>query len=219
MVFSIFLPRTFNDLLWILSFFSWSIILNIISGLITSRPFKKAFCFYPFFEWFMTVCFFGILHNKIYFWPYFFLFSALGITIQTDLTHMVISRFVSLYLAPTGVILSAFGFLPLCWAESLIASVIGYLFFYTINKIFFFIKKQDGLGQGDIDLMALIGAYTGLLGIWFSILFGSFVGMLAALYVMSRKKTSLTCLPFGPSLALATIIFVLLKNQIIVYLI
>lgn len=215
MIFVNILPKSFHDFLWFMPFFSWSVILNISAGFLVSRPAKKMLYLYPFFEWFMTICFFALLHNTNFFWPYFFLFSALGITIQTDLSCMLISRFVSLYLAPTGIILSFFNLLPIHWTESLIACIVGYLFFYGINKIFFLIKKQDGLGQGDIDLMALIGAYTGLLGIWFAILFGSIIGMFAALYIAIHKKTSYSCLPFGPSLALATIIFILCKAQIL----
>lgn len=215
MIFETILPRTFNELLWFLPFFSWSVILNIAAGFLVSRPAKKMFFLFPFFEWFMTICFFALLQNSTFFWSYFFLFSALGITIQTDLSCMLISRFVSLYFAPTGILLSFLGFLPIDGIESLVASMLGFLFFYSVNKIFFFIKKQDGLGQGDMDLMALIGAYTGLLGIWFAILFGSIISVIALSYMTFIKRTSITCLPFGPSLALATIIFVLCKAQIL----
>lgn len=215
MILANILPKNINDLFLVIPFFSWSVILNITAGFLISRPAKKMFYLFPLFECFMTICFCALLHNTTHFWSYFLFFSALGITIQTDLSCMLISRFVSLYLAPTGVILSFFDFLPIHWIESLIACIVGYLFFYGINKLFFFIKKQDGLGQGDVDLMALIGAYTGLLGIWFAVLFGSIIGMIVALCIMLRKKSSLTCLPFGPSLALATIIFVLFKNQIL----
>lgn len=207
---------TIHDRPWlIIIFFSWSVILNITAGFLISRPAKKFLYLHPFFEWFMTISFCALWYQSIHFYSYFILFSALGVTIQTDLSCMLISRFVSLYLAPTGIILSFFNLLPIHWTESLVACVSGYLFFYAINKLFFLIKKQDGIGQGDIDLMALTGAYTGLLGIWFTILFGSIIGTITALAMILHKKKSPVCLPFGPSLALATIIFVLFKSQII----
>ena len=197
------------------TFFAWSIILNLAAGFMVCRPTSKKLFLFPFFEWFMTACFFLLWQSSVEFLPYFILFSALGITISTDLSCMLISRFVSLYLAPTGIILSFFNVIPLCWQESLTASIAGYLFFYVINKIFYLIKKQDGLGQGDFDLMALIGAYTGFLGVWFTILFGSIFGTIAAVIYLLYKKSSRGCLPFGPFLAIATMFFVLFKDAII----
>ncbi len=196
-------------------FFAWSIILNLAAGYLICRPTSKKLFLFPFFEWFMTISFFLLWQTSTAFLPYFILFSALGVTISTDLSCMLISRFVSLYLAPTGIVLSFFNIIPLCWQESLAASVAGYLFFYVINKLFFMIRKQEGLGQGDFDLMALIGAYTGLLGIWFTILLGSIIGTITAVIYLLCKRASLTCLPFGPFLALATIVFVLFKDAII----
>lgn len=202
-------------LVLLISFFSWSMILNLTAGFLIFRPKAKLLYLFPYFECFMTICLYALWYNDLYFWPHFLLFSALGITIQTDLSCMLISRFVSLYLVPTGIILSFFNFLPINMIESLLASILGFLFFYAINKLFFLIKKQDGLGQGDCDLMALIGAYTGLLGIWFTILFGSIIGVFTALMIMLRKKASIVYLPFGPALAVASIIFVLFKHVII----
>lgn len=159
----------------------------------------------------------ALWYKSSYFSSHFILFSALGITIQTDFSYMLISRFVSLYAVPSGILLSYMHYLPIHWIESIVASVIGYSFFYIINKIFYVIKKQDGMGQGDFDLMALIGAYTGLLGIWFTVLIGSLLGTTVSILYIIFKKSRITHVPFGPYLSIGAITFVLCRSSIIHY--
>lgn len=196
-------------------FFLWVTILNIASSYIICSN-KKLFLF-PLFEIIITLFLMKIWYNVSYFFTYFIFFSALAITIQTDLRCMLISRFFSLYLAPTGIIISFFDYLPINWQENLIAAIAGYGFLYGINKLFYFIKKQDGLGQGDLDLMAFIGAYTGLLGCWFSILFGSVIGTISAIIFMFFYKKRINVFPFGPFLCLGAMLFVLFQQNIINY--
>ncbi len=201
--------------LYLFSFFIWSSILNYIAHFIISQNYKNYL--FPYFESFMTFCFMALWYKSSYFSSHFILFSALGITIQTDFSYMLISRFVSLYAVPSGILLSYMHYLPIHWIESIVASVIGYSFFYIINKIFYVIKKQDGMGQGDFDLMALIGAYTGLLGIWFTVLIGSLLGTTVSILYIIYKKSRITHVPFGPYLSIGAITFVLCRSFIIHY--
>lgn len=203
----------YSSLILAAIFFIWSTLLNFISGLLVCRS-KKLFLF-PFFESFMTISFILLWQTSTHFISDFILFSALAITLSTDLSCMLISRFVSLYLAPTGIILSFYDLLAISWLESVIASCLGYLFFYGINKLFFMIKKQNGIGQGDFDLMALIGAYTGILGIWFTVLCGSIIGTICALVLIAKGKKSLFYIPFGPFLSISAMIWILFQNQVI----
>lgn len=197
-------------------FFIWATFLTFFSYILLNKKMSKDF--FPFFELFMTLSFILLWQTSTYFLPYFILFSALGVTIQTDLSYMLISRFVSLYLAPTGIILSYFKYLPITFFESVIATIIGYGALYIINKIFYLCKNKNGIGQGDFDLMALVGAYTGLLGIWFTILIASITGAATGLLYMIYKKRRISFLPFGPFLSVAGILFVLFQQQIVSYL-
>ncbi len=154
------------------------------------------------------------------FLPAYFLFlSALWITIHTDMAQMLISRFVSFYLIPVGILFSAFNFLPITACESFLAAFLSYGLFWIANKIFYFFKKHDGLGQGDLELIAMIGSFTGLLGSWFTILCASTLGTICGcLYLIyARKKVKI--LPFGPFLAAGAFAFVLFQDSIINFLI
>lgn len=70
---------------------------------------------------------------------------------------------------------------------------------------------KDGLGDGDIDLIAMIGAFTGPIGCWMSLLVGSVLGICAAiiLYVSNSMSTDKR-IPFGPFLAFGALIWVIL---------
>ncbi|MBI2352902.1 prepilin peptidase [Candidatus Dependentiae bacterium] len=162
----------------------------------------------------MTSNFLLLFVSTLHFFPYFILFSALGITIVTDLSTMLISRLVSLYLVPIGFLLSYYKLIDIHLFESICAALAGYLFFYMLNKLFFYFKKQNCLGEGDFDLMALIGSFTGFLGIWFSIFIGSLLGTVAAITIMLYKKKYISYMPFGPFLSIATMIFILMQDYL-----
>ncbi|MBT5503069.1 prepilin peptidase, partial [Candidatus Falkowbacteria bacterium] len=100
-------------------------------------------------------------------------FSALLVTMRTDMEHMLISEAVTLSIIPAGIALSYFNYTWATWQMSLAGAVTGYFSLWIINKLFFIVTKKEGIGAGDMDLLAMIGSFTGLLGIWFSILVGS----------------------------------------------
>src|SRR5437868_15513474 len=54
---------------------------------------------------------------------YFFFFSLLIITLYTDIHYMLISRFVTLYSIPIGLLLAAFNALPITVPSSIFGSV------------------------------------------------------------------------------------------------
>ncbi len=146
---------------------------------------------------------------------FFFLISALWITVFTDMAHMLISRWVSLYLVPVGIIASWFDMTQITATESIITCIISAALLTLINKIFCFFKGHDGLGQGDIELLACIGAWLGIFGTWFTITIASTVGTILGLLYMLWTKKTIKALPFGPFLAFGAIIFILYEKYII----
>ena len=153
-----------------------------------------------------------------YFFSYFIFFSALIVTIRSDLETMLISRFVTLALVPLGFIFSAFGLLPLTLNESILGCFFGYGMLYSIALIFFAFTKRRGIGQGDLELLALIGSFTGILGCWVSLLIGSIMGSLVSfIYIAINPQQDIRTLkiPFGPFLAFGAITFVLMQPTIV----
>lgn len=174
---------------------------------------------YPFIE-FITIIFLLFLWKTVsthYFLTYFIFFSALIVTIRTDFDQMLISRFMTLYLIPLGFIASIVHYLPLSPIMSITGSVFGYCILWCTQKISFFVTKQDSLGQGDLELLAFIGAFTGPIGCWMSLSIGSIIGTFVSLIFMAITKQRITTIPFGPYLSLGAIFFVLFQSFFIQY--
>ncbi len=183
---------------------------------------------YPFIEILTAVTLF-LLYTYIphhYFFGYFVFFSALIVTIRSDIETMLISRYVTLFLVPVGVYLSAQGLLPLSLRESIFGALFGYFFLFIINSVFKYFRNVDGIGEGDFDLLLFIGSFTGIIGCWISITIGSLLGSLYGMctLLLSHQSHDVTTylqttrIPFGPFLAFGAIIFTFIQQQIFHYL-
>jgi prepilin signal peptidase PulO-like enzyme (type II secretory pathway) len=94
--------------------------------------------------------------------------------------------------------------------RALIGALIGGAPLWWIRAVYFVARRREGMGLGDIKLMALIGAFLGWQGALSVLLFGSISGALLGAVVMWRNRTgSRTALPFGACLG-ATAVLVLL---------
>jgi leader peptidase (prepilin peptidase)/N-methyltransferase len=189
---------------------------------------------YPFIELLTTLIFLSAyFYLPVDYWPaYFIFFSALIVTIRSDLECMLISRFATLYLIPLALILSLCGLAPVSPLESIIGACAGYGFLWGTAKLFTIFTGKHGMGQGDLDLLAFIGACTGIIGCWVSILAGSISGSVLGLGYLGYQKFSARFyakplsslpassgfasvkIPFGPFLALGALIFVFFQQQI-----
>ena len=153
---------------------------------------------YPFIE-LLTTAALGALYLTVpthYFVSYFIFFSALIVTIRSDLESMLISRFATLFLVPLGFTLSLTNQLPITVTDSLLGCVVGYFFLYITAKIFYWITGVEGMGQGDLELLAFIGSFTGLVGCWFSLMLGSIIGSMVGISYIVATKSSQSFLKF-----------------------
>lgn len=170
---------------------------------------------YPLIE-LLTAIIFVFLFNFIsykYWLSYSIFISALMVVIRTDLEFMLISSFTTLYLVPIGIIFAFFNLLQISLVNSILGATLGYIFLLFISKIFYKLRKKNGLGQGDIELICLIGSFTGIFGVWFSLFLGSFLGIIFSLIklITTKNKTKISNpIPFGPWLSISAIIFLFL---------
>src|SRR5690606_24622206 len=97
-----------------------------------------------------------------YFFGYALFFSALIVTIRSDIETMLISRYATLFLIPAGSLYAMLNLLPLSPLESIAGAFCGYLYLYSVNALYRRIKGTNGIGEGDFDLLAFIGTFTGI---------------------------------------------------------
>jgi|GEM_PF-5653014 len=120
--------------------------------------------------------------------PLLLFIFALCISIATDYSYFLISRYATLYLIPLIWMGAYFHKIPLTLYESIEGTFLSFAFLWSIKHIFLLIKKYEGLGQGDIDMLAFIGAFTGILGAWCSLIYACIVCLIyiPANYLITR---------------------------------
>ncbi len=149
--------------------------------------------------------------NPIYFSAYFLFFIALIITIRTDFQAMLISRFATIYLIPAVLLAVFLKKLPIDLTASFMGIIFGYSLLWIVQQIAYKITGQHALGQGDLELLAFIGACTGPLGCWIALLVGSTVGSCISLLYMAIRQNKIHLVPLGAYLSIGAMIFVLFE--------
>ncbi len=93
--------------------------------------------------------------------------------------------------------------------DSVFGVILGGGLLYLIALLYLALRKREGMGMGDVKLLAMIGAFLGVEGVIFVMLVSSIIGTVSGLTVIAFKKGDLRyALPFGPFLSLAAVIFV-----------
>lgn len=89
-------------------------------------------------------------------------------------------------------------------------------FLYLVAEVYLRLRKREGLGLGDVKLLAMIGALFGPHCALYTIFVGSLLGAVfgIAILVLGGKKISQE-IPFGPYLALAAILFIFTEDSLI----
>ncbi len=78
-----------------------------------------------------------------------------------------------------------------------------------VGWTYYLIKKAEGIGGGDIKLMAMIGAMVGWKGVLFTIFVSSLVGTLVGITIMLRTKKGMKiAVPFGPFLSIGAMTYI-----------
>ena len=139
---------------------------------------------------------------------YFVFFSALLVVIFIDLDTWTIPDVITLPGIVAGV--AASFLLPhLNLWQSLLGLLVGGGVLFLVAMGYQLVRKREGMGGGDIKLLATIGAFLGLPGVIFTLFASSLAGSLAGVLLMFKDKSGGgTRIPFGPFLALAAMSYV-----------
>ncbi len=80
---------------------------------------------------------------------------------------------------------------------------------FIVALTYYLLTKKEGMGGGDIKLLAMIGAIIGWKGVVFTVFIASAVGTFTGLLMMLCTKSSIKmAVPFGPFLSIGAIIYI-----------
>lgn len=149
--------------------------------------------------------------------PVFLLIFICGLIVVTwiDLDHEIIPHVVTL----PGIILGLVGSLitrdPTPW-DALAGTLVGAGLVYLVAVFAEVAFQRESMGGGDVNLLAMIGAFLGwrlmLLSFFFAVASGACLSLgLIAAGVLSRKDR----IPFGPFLALGAVVALFVGDRVI----
>lgn len=101
--------------------------------------------------------------------------------------------------------------------DAILGAVLGAGFLYLVAYLYFKLKGIEGLGLGDVKMLAFVGTYLGWFGSLFTIFFGSVLGAVFGLVFSLLKKKKYEGqleIPFGPFLGVASLIYIFFGEKI-----
>ena len=131
---------------------------------------------------------------------------ALVAVAYIDLDHQIIPDVISLPGIVVGLLVAAIG----GWAQ-LLDAVVGVLvgggILLTVAWVYEWMAGREGMGGGDVKLLAMIGAFLGWQGVLLTLLLGSLLGSAIGIVLMtSRGADRRLAIPFGPFLSLGALV-------------
>lgn len=173
---------------------------------------------YPLVEIFTAAVFLWVYLTQGLTWDFLttaFLAGILIVMTFIDIDHQIIPDGLVLTGLIGGAVFLLAG-LTVPWLDALLGLLVGGGSFYLVALLSEWILKREGMGGGDIKLMAMIGLFLGwrmtLLAILLSVYAGGLIG--GTLLLLKIKKRG-EAIPFGPFIALGTLIAALYGTQLL----
>jgi len=140
--------------------------------------------------------------------------SALIVLFVIDLQHRILPNAITLPGIVVGFVLSTFT--EPGWLSSLIGIVIGGGVLLAIAEVYYRVRHEQGLGMGDVKMLAMIGAFLGWPLMLLTLVLASFAGSLVGLaMIVSRRGDMKYALPFGTFLAIGALVAMCVGDAIL----
>jgi leader peptidase (prepilin peptidase)/N-methyltransferase len=131
-----------------------------------------------------------------------------------DLQHRLLPNAITV--PGIGVGLAAALVLEPGWRAALLGVVVGGGGLLLVAEVYYRLRHEDGLGMGDVKMLAMIGAFLGwqpmLVTLFLASLLGSVVGVGMLVFGLGDSKYAL---PLGSFLALAAVVTTSAGEQMI----
>jgi leader peptidase (prepilin peptidase) / N-methyltransferase len=122
-----------------------------------------------------------------------------------DLRHQILPNVITVPGIPIGIAFSLV--MPPGWRDALIGAALGGGILYGISEAYYRLRGIEGLGMGDVKMLAMIGAFLGWKLMLVTLILGSFAGSLVGVgLMMSGRGGMKVALPFGTFLAVGALV-------------
>lgn len=120
-----------------------------------------------------------------------------------DAEHLLLPDDLTLPLLWLGLLANSLAWLVPLHA-ALYGAVAGYLLLWVVSRVFRRLTGKDGIGEGDLKLLAALGAWLGWQALPLIIVLASLLGSLTGIVlIFFHQRDRHAAIPFGPFLAVA----------------
>jgi len=89
------------------------------------------------------------------------------------------------------------------WLDALIGIVVGGGLLWAVAEIYYRVRGEEGLGMGDVKMLAMIGAFVGWKLTLVTLMMASFSGSILGVFLIATRRGGMKyALPFGTFLAM-----------------
>ena len=121
-----------------------------------------------------------------------------------DLRHRILPNVITVPGIVAGFATSLF--LPPGWFSSLLGLAIGGGVLFAIGEVYYRTRGVEGMGMGDVKMLAMIGAFLGWPLMILTLVFASFTGSIVGVGLLASGRGDMqAALPFGTFLALGAV--------------
>jgi leader peptidase (prepilin peptidase)/N-methyltransferase len=148
-------------------------------------------------------------------YPVAFIFICTLIVITfIDLDHQIIPHVLTLPGIPIFALLSIF-FMGQRAMDIFLGIMIGAGTLYFVAVYYEALTKREGMGGGDVNLFALLGAFLSWQSLLFILLVSSLLGAVVGLAaILIKGKDMRYAIPFGPFLCIAAVLYLFFADWV-----
>ncbi len=140
--------------------------------------------------------------------------AALIVLFAIDLEHHLLPNVITLPGIAVGLLFALVG--PPGWQASLVGVLLGGGVLYAIAAGYYAVRKEEGMGMGDVKMLAMIGAFLGWQSVLLTLVLASLSGAVIGLALIAVQRGSMKyALPFGTFLALGALVAMLAGQPLI----
>ena len=121
-----------------------------------------------------------------------------------DIRHGIIPDWLNLTIAALGLSKVIFASGPLAGLEAACEGAAIGAVFWLLRRLYFAFRKIQGLGLGDVKLLAAAGIWVGVAGLPMLLLVAALTALVCAgvMHLAGRQLSGQTAISFGPFLAI-----------------
>jgi leader peptidase (prepilin peptidase)/N-methyltransferase len=140
--------------------------------------------------------------------------GILIVLFMIDLEHQILPNVITLPGIVVGFLFSLVA--PPGPISSLAGIVLGGGVLYLIGTAYYVVRKEEGIGMGDVKMLAMIGAFLGWQAVVLTVVLSSFAGAVIGLALIVFTRADMRhALPFGTFLALGAMVAMVAGDAIV----